>query len=146
MLIADEHLLRIAFYLEEARLSSEWAKVPVRPEVSNDSNSLCAVVSFSRVYAHMFGPPNDEAFVGHPLASRGLAPYAAFEVEQSSWLHALERMNSVHPYHRPEQFAQYKHFILSFHDSTFECIAASFEVALCRGSVECVLLAAQHEA
>jgi hypothetical protein len=126
-------------------LSPEWANVPVRPEVSNDSNDLCAVVTFSQVYAHMFGPPNDEAFSGHPLASRGLTPYAAFEVEQSSWLRALQRMNSVHPYHRPEQFAQYKHFILSFHDSTFECIAASFEVALCRGSVGRVLLAAQHE-
>jgi hypothetical protein len=145
MLTADEHSLRIAFYVEEGRLSPQWVNVSVRPESPNDSDSLCAVVSFSLVYAHIFGPPNDEAFSGHPLASRGLEPYAAFEVEQSSWLRALERMNSVHPYHRPEQFAQYKHFILSFHDSTFECIAASFEVALCRGSVARVLLATQHE-
>jgi hypothetical protein len=144
-LIADEHSLRIAFYLEEGRLSQEWANASVRPADPNDSDDLCAVVSFSMVYAHMFGPPNDEAFAGHPLASRGLTPYAAFEVEQSSWLRDLERMNSVHPYHRPEQFTKYRHFILSFHDSTFECLAASFKVSLCRGSVERVLLAAQHE-
>lgn len=145
MLIADEHSLRIAFYVEEGQLTPEWSQVSVRPAAQNDSGDLCAVVRFSQVYAHMFGPPNDEAFAGHPLASRGLCPYAAFEVVRSSWLRSLERMNSIHPYHRLEHFARYRHFILSFHDSTFECIAESFDVTMCRGSVWRVLSVAQNE-
>lgn len=146
MLIADEHSLRLAFYLEENRLSPEWTQTPVCPPAPGDSHDLCAVVRFALVHAHLFGPPNDEAFSGHPLASRGLTPYAAFEVEHSSWLRSLERMNTVHPHHRPEQFARYRHFILAFHDSTFECVAESFDVSLCRGSVWRVLFAAQNQA
>jgi hypothetical protein len=45
--------------------------------------------------AHTFGPSNDEAFSGHPLAARGLTPYGAFKIENSSWVRHLERMNSA---------------------------------------------------
>jgi hypothetical protein len=146
MLIAGEHTLRLAYYLEEGRLAPEWANATILPPAVNDSDELCAVVQFSGLYTHMSGPPNDEAFSGHPLASRGLSPYAVFEVEHSSWVRTLERMNSVHPYHRPERFATFKHYIFAFHDTTFECVAESFSVSLCRGSVWRVLQAAQNDA
>jgi hypothetical protein len=87
-----------------------------------------AVVRFERPYAHLFGPPNDEAFAGHPLAGRGLRPYGAFRIDQSSWIRRLEEMNRVHEHHRPETFAALTHYVLSFHDTTFECVAASYEV------------------
>lgn len=145
MLVADESSLRIAYYLEEGRLTTDWSISSVGPPAAGDSDDLCAVVTFSLVLAHMFGPPNDEAFSGHPLAGRGLGPYSAFEVAHSSWLRTLERMNSVHPFHRPERYERYKHFILSLHDSTFECIAESFVVSLHRGSVWRVLRSAQDK-
>lgn len=143
MLLADEHSLRLAFYVEEGQLAATWANTPSVPAASDDSDELCAVVAFDSVYAHMFGPPNDEAFSGHPLSSRGLSPYGAFEIDRSSWLQSLIRMNSVHPYHRPERFSEFKHFVLSFHDTTFECLAKSFSVSLHRGSVWRVLRVAQ---
>jgi len=146
MLIAGEHSLRLAYYLEEGRLAPEWANAVIRPPAVNDSDDLCAVIHFEQPYAHMFGPPNDEAVGGHPLADRGLSPYAVFEVEHSSWVRGLERMNSVHPYHRPERFETFKHYIFAFHDTTFECVAESFGVSLHRGSVWRVLGAAQNEA
>ena len=37
-------------------------------------------------------------------------------------------MNAVHRHHRPEAFAQLTHFVLSFHDSTFECVARELRV------------------
>src|SRR3954466_16001252 len=74
-----------------------------------------AYVRFKLPYAHMFGPPNDEAFEGHPLAGRGLTPYGVFEVRQSSWIRQLERMNSVHRSHKAEHFAKYRHFVFVFH-------------------------------
>ena len=96
------------------------------PHVVDPETSAFPVVIavFTSPCAHMFGPPNDEALSGHPLASRGLHAYGAFEVLSSSWVRALERMNAVHPNHRPEAFARYRHFIFTFHDSTLECVAA----------------------
>jgi hypothetical protein len=54
------------------------------------------LLEFSGCYAHLFGPPNDEAFSGHPLASRGLQPYRITEVKHSSWI-AVPRARSSLP-------------------------------------------------
>jgi hypothetical protein len=105
----------------------------------NTAGEPVALVSFTQPYAHMFGPPNDEAFSGHPLASRGLRPYSVSEIRESSWIRRLERMNAVHPYHKPERFADYRHFVFAFHDTTFECIARAFTVSFHTGSVAEVL-------
>ncbi|HEX8863370.1 MAG TPA: hypothetical protein VGC06_30595 [Actinomycetes bacterium] len=59
--------------------------------------------------AWQWGPPNDEALQGHPLVDRGLRPYGVFRVEGSSWIRQLERMNRVHPQHRPEAFRDLCH-------------------------------------
>jgi hypothetical protein len=82
-----------------------------------------AIVEFDLVRAHYFGPPNDEAMNGHPLYKRGLRPYAAQEVHNSSWIRALERMNRVHPSHSARMYERCRHFIFTFHDTAFECIA-----------------------
>lgn len=108
--------------------------------VSADSpDEPIAVVEFEGPAAHIFGPPNDEAFEGHPLAERGLEPYSACVVEGSSWISALERMNSVHPSHRPEPFWKLTHYVFAFHDSTFECVASGISVSLHRGSLRGVV-------
>lgn len=92
-------------------------------EVAPDGAEL-VVLKFTRVCAHFFGPPNDEALAGHPLAPRGLLPYRTFEVIDSSWIRALERMNRVHPLHNKERFGRrLRHPIFTFHDNTFECVA-----------------------
>ena len=44
-----------------------------------------AIVEFEDTYAHCFGPPNDEAFSGHPLAEYGLKPYSVSRIEGSEW-------------------------------------------------------------
>ncbi|BAC89507.1 hypothetical protein [Gloeobacter violaceus] len=119
--IFGEHFLHLAYYLEERE--EGWDGSSVHIADVHSQGEPCALVLFTDAIAHLFGPPNDEAFAGHPLAQRGLEPYAVFEVENSSWIWALERMHTVHPNYRPEQFAKYKHFIFAFHDSTFECIA-----------------------
>ena len=139
MVLSGEHHLHLAYYLEEA--VAGWDGSSVRIVSEDTQGEPCALVRFSRAYAHMFGPPNDEAFHGHPLEARGLRPYAAFEVQHSSWIRQLERMNSVHPYHEPKHFASFKHFVFAFHDTTFECVAQGFELSVHRGSVSSVLRA-----
>ncbi len=139
MILAGEHHLHLAYYLQD--VPAEWDGRDIRVLCDSAGDEPCAVVRFHLAYAHFFGPPNDESFEGHPLAARGLRPYAVFEVAKSSWIRSLERMNSHHPYHRPERFAKYKHLIFTFHDTTFECVAESFDVNIRRGSVREVLLA-----
>jgi hypothetical protein len=114
-LIADEGRLEVAYI--------------GRRSGPTDDESI-AVATFTHPYAHMFGPPNDEAFEGHPLGDRGLEPYGCFRIDHSSWIRRLERMNAVHPHHRAEYFAGLVHFIFAFHDSTFECVASDVEVTV----------------
>jgi hypothetical protein len=89
-----------------------------------------AIVRFERPQAHLFGPPNDEAINGHPLYAKGLGPYARYRVLNSPWIRSLEQMNSVHPRHEPGRYRHLSHYIFTFHDSTFECIARNLQVQI----------------
>jgi hypothetical protein len=137
MIIAGEHHLHLAYYLQNT--PPDWDGTSVRIVDESTSGEPVALVEFIHAYAHLFGPPNDEAFAGHPLAARGVKPYSVYEIEESSWIRRLERMNAVHPFHRPEVFSDYRHFIFAFHDSTFECVANAFKVTVHSGSVVEVL-------
>lgn len=137
MILAGEHHLHLVYYLEDQ--APDWDGTTVRVVGERTTGEPVALVEFTHAYAHMFGPPNDEAFGGHPLAARGLRPYRVYEVRGSSWIRGLEHMNAVHPYHRPEHFARYRHFIFAFHDTTFECVAEAFRVSVHTGSVAGVL-------
>src|SRR5450432_512612 len=84
---ASEHEVRVAYYLQE------WPDHKYRDATGdvlepNSEGEPLAILSI-RHRALMFGPPNDEAFSGHPLASRGLHPYGAFEILDSSWVRRL---------------------------------------------------------
>ena len=136
LLVSDEHKAVLAFYMED--MPEGWDGTTVRV-ISYDAEEPVALIEFTRCYAQLFGPPNDEAFSGHPLAHRGLQPYGAYEVLNSSWLRGLERMNAVHPHHKPERFWERHHYIFAFHDSTFECVANGFEVIETRGSLKSAL-------
>ena len=121
VVLASEQDVLLAYYIEE----------------DSEDREVFAIIRFERCIAHMFGPPNDEAFQGHPLAKRGLAAYSFFEIQHSSWIRTLEEINRVHPYHDRERFLKDKvHFIASFHDSTFECIAKSYSYETAEGSMK----------
>lgn len=136
IVIASEHSLSVAFLLQ--RHDPAWDGTTCRIVSPDDDDLPVGVVKFERAKAHFFGPPNDEAFSGHPLEQRGLRPYGAYEVKSSSWIRKLERMNAVHRYHKPERFSKYRHFILAFHDTTFECVADGYQVEQPSGSLRVV--------
>jgi hypothetical protein len=137
LVISDEHRVVLAYYVQEAE--PDWDGTTARIVGPSGAGEPIAIVRFTSCYAHIFGPPNDEAFAGHPLASRGLRPYGAFEVSHSSWIRRLEKMNSVHPYHRPDAFSKRRHLVFAFHDTTFECVCDGFEVRSTHGSIESVV-------
>src|SRR4029453_19179478 len=73
LVIADDYNLVLAYLVAEPDPAWDGSYATVVSPRSEEL--LVAVVRFRRPYAHMFGPPNDEAFPGHPLAKRGLAQY-----------------------------------------------------------------------
>jgi hypothetical protein len=121
--LADEGRLLLA-YLPEVPIpgwDGSWTRV-----VDLDTTDPVVLVRLTGVAAWQWGPPNDEAFQGHPLADRGLRPYGVFHVEGSSWIRQLEQMNWVHPQHRPEVYGDLTHLVFTFHDSTLEAITHGF--------------------
>ena len=132
VIIADEHHLLLAYLTSQPDPKWDGTYVNV---VTGDTKSVAAIVAFARPSLHMFGPPNDEAFGGHPLARNGLRPYSANEIHNSSWRQRMIEMNRVHHRHSDCLFDAVRHFIFAFHDSTFECLAHSYEVSLFRGSM-----------
>lgn len=69
------------------------------------------------------GSPNDEVLEGHPLWGSGLEFYEAHEVKNSPWIKELMDINRVHDQFRESHWNEDRHFILTFHDETLECVA-----------------------
>ncbi len=103
VLFASEYLLQIAYY-------------------AYGTDAAVALVTFSSPEAHYFGPPHVDAVDRHPLHSRGVDIYGAFEVHDSSWIRELRQIAG--------NLIEGRHFILTFHDITFECIARGFTTSM----------------
>ena len=84
---------------------------------------LTIIATFPSCVAQLFGMPDAKSLAKHPLALRGLRPCGAFEVQDSSWVRALESRDGP---------AKRKHFIFTFRDSVFECVAGDIAAELIR--------------
>jgi hypothetical protein len=125
VVISDQHLTFLVYVIED---EPKWdGRVLSESDLSLFIERV-ALVEFQRCRTYSFGFPNDEAIQAHPLYALGLKPYSAFEVQKSSWLSQLEQMNSVHPRHKPDSFESLHHYVFTFHDSTFECLAERYQV------------------
>ena len=86
-------------------------------------------VTFEDCLALSLGVPNDEALNGHRLWGRGLQYYAFQEVFSSDWIADMRQRNRAHHRHSEELFEGLRHFIVTFQDKTFECVAKGFTIA-----------------
>lgn len=136
LVLCGDNFLHLAYFLNEP--IENWDGRP-RSVGVNTPGKLCALIRFKFPDSHMFGLLNDECCPGHPLAKRGLRYYSVSVVNNSSWIRALERLNSEHPRRNAIPYDGYKHFIFAFHDNVFECVAEGFELTTHRGSVASVL-------
>jgi hypothetical protein len=114
LVLADEAILLLSYFMPSGVMGEHHQKISV------------AVVQFHHSLMHLLGPPNDEAIQGHPLWRRGLDSYGAYQVRDSSLLRRVAAMNYVHPRNNLEAFDRFHHYIITFHDSTFECLAESY--------------------
>lgn len=133
VVVASEFRLSLVYLMQERPPDQDASQMRI---VSADTGDLLvAVVEFRHAHAHLFGPPNDETILAHPLGGRGLHPNGVFTVEDSSWIRALERMSSAQKQHSPRRFRGLTHYLFTFIDSTFECAAEDFTVSVHRGSL-----------
>ena len=111
------------------RVNTDTQELVLSYHVAGDFDAPRAKVLFRLVKAHYLGWPNGEVVQAHPLFSRGLSLYGFFEVLNSSWRNSLMVANRAHRQHPDQDFHPYRHFIVTFHDETFECLAKEFEIA-----------------
>ncbi|HMG29154.1 MAG TPA: hypothetical protein VK585_03415 [Jiangellaceae bacterium] len=126
-LLASERRTFLVFYLSDTPPGWDGRWVEVVSPAAEHAVPL-GVAEFVGVHSVKFGGPNDEAIKGHPLHGRGLKPYAAHTVVNSPWITAQEQINSVHPLHRGGWHHRLNHYLVCFHDSTFECLAREVRV------------------
>lgn len=112
---------------------------------TDDAPSALLHIEFSQCQSIKFGGPNNEAMNGHPLYGRGIEPYAAHVVHNSQWLEQARLINSVHPYHSDESYVQLNHYLLAFHDETFEALAQSITTRRIEGVFGQIVVEAAHE-
>jgi len=135
VVVSNDYKAILAYLREPV---GDWDGTTVQM-VGPESVEPAAIIEFKLCYVYTFGSPNDEVFDSHPLYKRGLSPYGAYEIKNSSWIRQLERMNSVHPRHDPERFWRRHHYIFAFHDSTFECVADGLRIIETSGSMKTLL-------
>jgi hypothetical protein len=126
-LLQNDHRTFLTFFVRDIDPDWDGSYVSVRSPNSNVAEKL-AVVEFERCICTKMGTPNDEVLHGHPLHGKGLEGYEAMLVKNSAWLKELEAINSVHSCYRAEVWRGLNHYILPFHDCTFECVAQGFKV------------------
>jgi hypothetical protein len=123
-LLVDEFRLVLSYWLPSS--------------LTNDASPLmdCGFVRFHHAWIHLFGAPNDESLMGHALWERGLGPYGVYQIKHSSLIRRLDQMNATHPRHAAAVFDRLQHYIFTFHDSTFECVAEELEAVTLRIHVD----------
>ncbi|MFM0339000.1 hypothetical protein [Paraburkholderia fungorum] len=92
-----------------------------------DDDPFCAVLFPDAVF-HRLGPPGGDDLDIHPLALQGLNAYSVHEVINSSLAAEISGFVSSVPAQR--------HFIITFQDSTFECVASDYTVVGVYGAGE----------
>ena len=97
-------------------------------ENNTEHDEILVVIKFPLVSIYKFGSPNDEVLHGHPYYKLGLGFYSFFELKNSDWIEELIKINSVHARFNKDNWKNTKHFILTFKDETFECVATDYEI------------------
>jgi hypothetical protein len=128
-LLCNDYRTFLTFFLPIDDPDWDGTYVTIRSP-DDDSPARIAVVEFHHCVASKLGDPNDEVHNGHPWDGKGLRAYSAQEVINSRWVAEIESINRVHSQYSPEKWKRLHHYVLWFHDSTFECIAESFTVEL----------------
>ena len=143
-LLCNDDRTFLTFYVDHRDPDWDGSYVTVVDPASSVEIALC-LVTFNGCASAKLGHPNDEAQEGHPLYGRGLRGYTAQIVKNSPWLAEVAKTNSVHPYDNPKRWERLNHYVFWFHDSTFECLAESYDIEVTTESMPELLARVQKK-
>jgi len=124
-IVCDDTNLILLFYVDVFNLPKTTDNITERNSF-NDSG--IAVLKFKNTHIHKFGTPNDDVIIGHPYYDLGLKPYSIFSFDDSDWIKEIKRIQAKHPYFNEQNFDDLMHYIITFKDNTFECIAKGYDI------------------
>lgn len=136
-LLRNEHRTLLAFLLSEPDPDWDGTYVTVQDPGSPTAVPI-GLVEFDFCLSAKLGTSSDEGLERHPLQGKGLEPYRAQRVVNSRWLQQIEALSPGTTQAR-YSWQQLHHYVFWFHDSTFECIARSFQVETHRLSMRALL-------
>jgi len=122
LIISNDSELYVIFYSDEVEWSGELH------ERNDIYDKGIVLMKFIGCLKYIFGKPSNETIQGHPYYQLGLRSFGFFEVRNSPLIKELQGIQKVHPNYDPSKWNLYKHFIISFHDNMFECVAREFEI------------------
>lgn len=134
-LFLNDNCAFLTFYIREHDPNWDGTYVNVIDPADEMPVSL-ALVQFNSCRIAKLGAPNDEVFHGHPLNGKGLEAYSPLVIKNSKWIEEIKSINKVHSYYSEKHWRNCNHYLFGFHDTTFECIAKSFEVSLYKTNME----------
>jgi hypothetical protein len=121
-IISDDNELILTFYSDQEATSP----VPQERNVVYDRGVI--VLKFYAYQTYSFGLTGNETIHGHPYSKLGMRSYSFYEMRDSDLIKSLQEIQKVHPFYNAESWKTCKHYILTFHDNMFECIADYFEI------------------
>lgn len=94
----------------------------------DDNNLDICILKFPHYLIYIFGMPSNETLHGHFYNKLGIESYAFYELIDSDLIKQLKDMDKCHPYYHSEKWKEYHHYIITFHDNMFECVAKSYSI------------------
>jgi len=85
-----------------------------------------AIIEFKACSATKFGYPNDEAWIAIPRTKN--LDYGVYEVLDSAWKSEISQLNR-YAFPETKEWGG-RHFLILFHDSSFECVAQDYEIEI----------------
>ena len=126
-MITSEHRTFLAYLMPFAY--PDWNGTnPKMVDQGSDQEFPLALVEFEGCIAHKFGVANDEVFHGLSLWRKGLEYYKAHIIDNSKWIAEVKQIHKVHDGFKENRWTDFKHYVLLFHDSLFECIAEGYRI------------------
>jgi hypothetical protein len=133
--VTNESRLFVAFYL--LGIYGDGEELHMRN--TTEDKGVC-VMEFKRTLDFRLGRPGDETLSGHPYYKLGLSSYGFYELKDSDLLKKIDGMQKVHPRYNPKFINNFRHYIITFHDTMFECVATDYSIAMYNKSMSAVAM------
>ena len=121
-ILSNDNELFIAFYADKESTSA------MLQERNTIYDTGIVALKFKRYLKYTFGMPSNETIHCHPYSKLGMRSCSFYELRNSDLIKSLQDMEKINEDYDPETWKMYKHYILTFHDNMFECIAQDFEI------------------